>query len=1138
TQNFGYHKALDGVDVELYEGQITVLLGHNGAGKSTLMSILTGTLGASGGMAIVCGYDVVRQTSSARKSIGFCQQKDVFFSDLTVWEHLVYFGKLKGLREGQVSDQAAETLQAVELEEKGDTFPHELSGGMKRRLSIALAIVSNPKVVFLDEPTTGLDPENKRIVWDLLLRMRNKSTLLVSTHDMEEANNLADRIVVLADGRVLCNGSPTFLKRAYGVGYQLRIVKNPVRFNLARLMSAILEVAPKAEVEDRIQDVAISLNTLSHEGFATMFEKIEHDASVIGVDAIGVTVSTMAEVYIKINLDWMPNQDKRDAVVLNAKDVAFVGAMAGTHPHSCTRLKALFTKRALCFSRSFVPFLSALVLPVSIFILLFGGNRKEVFTKPFSESTTEVVLSLRDLYPEADTFAEHDSEARDFFLLYKPLLESEGAEVEVLKNATQHLLDVAKEDYVGYTQRYLLGGVFRGHRLEGWYNPFAGLSRMISLHLLDTAVLRLESGNQSAQIGTTISVNVDPLRSSLLSNRLRDLISSMGFILDILITLAQWAIYGPLLVGVLCASFALFPFVEKACRSRDLQLMTGISGPLYVLSNFLFDLAVYVVVFIVLMACFAYRYRLHGESYVAVAAVVLMHSGMGILWPYAVANAAGSQAVAYAIIMVTFTVAGPILLGVQLFARFFGLGKAAAWLFMALPPTSLVGAIIKVLKLDLENKECLKGSRILVGNETLLDKNCQLEALRESGYGYAHCCKSRVNPAGLDLLSPFSWDYGGIAFDMLAMLLEGTILFAFLSWMHSARFLPRFGSDRKSGKQEWDSDVLEEKNRVERLCVSKKFKECALVVNDVHKHYGTVHAVRGLSFVVAPKECFGLLGVNGAGKTTTFQVLTALEPITQGEGFMTDVRLSKNPRKWQSRIGYCLQSGGLLEKLDAYEHLRLFSHLRGVPKASVKKLVDSMVSIVDLEQHAKRRCGKYSGGNKRKLLLAIATIGLPRVVFLDEPSAGVDVVARRKIFTSLREIRSASQMSHILTSHSMDECELACDRIGIMVDGQLQCLGTLQHLKEKFGRGYTLMISLKDGQETDPAAVKSAVEEAFPGIRLRDQREHSLNFNMTNKLAWSELFTRIEAFEQRFKFAHAFVSDSTLEHIFVEFAQK
>lgn len=138
---------------------------------------------------------------------------------------------------------------------------------------------------------------------------------------------------------------------------------------------------------------------------------------------------------------------------------------------------------------------------------------------------------------------------------------------------------------------------------------------MISLHLLDTALLRLETGNQSAQIGTTISVNVDPLRSSLLSNQLRDLISSMGFMLDILITLAQWAIYGPLLVGVLCASFALFPFVEKACRSRDLQLMTGISGPLYILSNFLFDLFVYVVVFIVLMACFVYRYRLRAESY-------------------------------------------------------------------------------------------------------------------------------------------------------------------------------------------------------------------------------------------------------------------------------------------------------------------------------------------------------------------------------------------------------------------------------------------------------------------------------------------------------------------------------------------
>ncbi|CAN7993226.1 unnamed protein product, partial [Ixodes hexagonus] len=1089
VQNFGYQKALDGVDVEIYEGQITVLLGHNGAGKTTLMSILTGTLSSSGGTAIVCGHDVVRQTSSARKSIGFCQQRDVFFSDLTAWEHLAYFGKLKGLRGRQVSVQATETLEAVGLKEKRNVFPDKLSGGMKRRLSIAMAIISNPKVVILDEPTTGLDPESKRNVWDLLLTVRRKSTLVVSTHDMEEADILADRVVVLADGRVLCNGSPTFLKRAYGVGYQVRIVKSPGRFNLSRVMSTVLDEAPKAAVEDRLHEVVISLNTLSHEGFVTMFRELEQDSAVLGIDTIGLRVSTMRDVYLKINLDWMPDQGKQSADIAEGEDVAFVGAVAGTRPHPCTRLRALLTKRAICFFRSFFPSLSALIVPFSMFMLLFEGNRKQLIVKLFSESTTEVVLSLRQLYPDARTFAEHDTEARDLFLRYQSLLESEKAEVKLLQNATQHLLEVAEEDYVGYTKVYLLGGVFQGYRLEGWYNPFASLSRMISIHLLDTAVLRLVSDNATAQIGTTVSVNVDPLRSSLLSKELRDVISSVGFLFELIVILAQWAIYGPLLVGVLCASFTLFPFAEKACRSRELQLMTGISGPLYVLSNFLFDLAVYVVAFVILAGSFAYCYQLQAESYVALAMVFILHSGMGILWPYIAAEVTGSQAVAYATIMASFTIAGPVLLGVQLFAAYFGIAKEASWVFMVLPPTSLVGAIVKVLKLDIENKECLRGIRNSIENGTLLDKNCQLKLLRSFGYGYAHCCESRANLGGPDLLSPFSWGYGGIILDVLVMLLEGGILFAFMSWIHSPRFLPRLGSYRNYGKQELDSDVQKEKKLVEHLCANNMFDQYALVVNDVQKQYGPVYAVRGLSFVVAPKECLGLLGVNGAGKTTTFQVLTGLEPITRGDGHMAGLRLSRNPRKWQSRIGYCLQSGGLLEKLNSYEHLRLFSHLRGVPKGKVEKLVESMIHIMDLKQHAKKRSGTYSGGNKRKLLQGMAFIGLPKVVFLDEPSAGVDVVARRKIFTSLQAIRSASNTSHLLTSHSMDECELACDRIAIMADGQLQCLGTLQHLKEKFGKGCRLSLSLDDVQRTDLTTLKAAVEDAFPGIQLKEQHE-------------------------------------------------
>ncbi|EEC14592.1 ABC transporter, putative [Ixodes scapularis] len=298
-KNFWTTKALDGVDLEMYESQITVLLGHNGAGKSTLMNILTGMLKPSGGVALVCGYDIVKNTTHARKSLGFCQQGDVFFTDLTTWEHVVYFAKLKGLGRTQAKTQARDTLTAVGLDSKLNDLPEKLSGGMKRRLFIAMAVVSSPKVVLLDEPTAGLDPENKREVWDLLLGMRAKTTLIISTHDMDEADVLADRIVVMAEGRALCSGSPAFLKKAYGVGYQLRILKKPGTFALLTVVNIIKTTAPNAEEKEKQNEVIVALNTLSHRGFISMFKELELHQSSLGIGAIGVTVATMRDVYVK-----------------------------------------------------------------------------------------------------------------------------------------------------------------------------------------------------------------------------------------------------------------------------------------------------------------------------------------------------------------------------------------------------------------------------------------------------------------------------------------------------------------------------------------------------------------------------------------------------------------------------------------------------------------------------------------------------------------------------------------------------------------------------------------------------------------------------------------------------------------------
>ncbi|CAN8022180.1 unnamed protein product, partial [Ixodes persulcatus] len=213
---FGGLKALDGVDLKAYPRQITVLLGHNGAGKTTLMNIVTGMFSPNEGKVIVCGIDVAKNTERARENVSFCQQHDVFFSDLTVWEHLMFFGSLKGVQRSVIREKISRVLETVKLSDKCHSFCNTLSGGMKKRLSVAIATISSPKVIVLDEPSAGMDPENRREMWSLFLRLRKRSTLIISTHDMEEADILADKIVVMRRGKVHCSGSPSFLKKAFG----------------------------------------------------------------------------------------------------------------------------------------------------------------------------------------------------------------------------------------------------------------------------------------------------------------------------------------------------------------------------------------------------------------------------------------------------------------------------------------------------------------------------------------------------------------------------------------------------------------------------------------------------------------------------------------------------------------------------------------------------------------------------------------------------------------------------------------------------------------------------------------------------------------------------------------------------------
>jgi ABC-2 type transport system ATP-binding protein len=216
-KSFKKHEVLKGVNFEVRKGKIFTLLGSNGAGKTTCVRILSTLAKADSGEAKICGYDVFREADSVRSVISLTGQYAAVDGILTGRENLYLIGDLKHLPDSR--KQAERLLSAVNLEESGDKKVMEYSGGMRRRLDIAMSLMGDPQVIFLDEPTTGLDPQNRLVMWDMIAKLaENGTTIFLTTQYLEEAEYLADHIAILHNGVITAEGTPDELKKILPIG--------------------------------------------------------------------------------------------------------------------------------------------------------------------------------------------------------------------------------------------------------------------------------------------------------------------------------------------------------------------------------------------------------------------------------------------------------------------------------------------------------------------------------------------------------------------------------------------------------------------------------------------------------------------------------------------------------------------------------------------------------------------------------------------------------------------------------------------------------------------------------------------------------------------------------------------------------
>jgi ABC-type multidrug transport system ATPase subunit len=402
----------------------------------------------------------------------------------------------------------------------------------------------------------------------------------------------------------------------------------------------------------------------------------------------------------------------------------------------------------------------------------------------------------------------------------------------------------------------------------------------------------------------------------------------------------------------------------------------------------------------------------------------------------------------------------------------------------------------------------------------------------------------------------------------------------------------RLRAEHRSRVKE-DSDVIAERARVDGGGADGE--------NIVIKHLRKVYpprggsngkgglpkeAVRDFCLGIKKGECFGLLGINGAGKSTTMNMLTGDFGPSSGTASLAGFDILSQLQEVQGQVGYCPQFDALHDKLTGRETLRLYAKLKGVPAAEMEAVVEGLVTRCDLSIHADNLIGGYSGGNKRKLSLAVALIGAPKLVFLDEPSTGMDPVARRAVWQVIQDAQADASIilttvktravdsrlaldprlhrtpltthpSHLFrctpVKHFMEEADALCGRIGIMVNGLLCCCNSPQALKAKYGNGY--MVELQMDLSAAGGEIQS-VEE----LRARSEasKEHLLGFlqQMSSQvkvleyhsghmrcqlpahgLPLSTVFGQLESNKQRLGLVDYALSQTSLEQVFLDFAK-
>lgn len=1161
-------KAVDDFSLDIYEGQITAILGHNGAGKTTLFNVLTGMTAPTAGSASIFGMDVcdANDLTNIRRITGICPQHDVIFMTLTPREHLTFFAQIRGIESGNIKAEVEQTLKDIDLYSKGDTTAANLSGGQKRKLSIGIALIGDPKIIFLDEPTAGVDAYSRRRLWTLLKTKKEGKVILLTTHFMDEADILADRKAILSHGRLRCCGSSLFLKNKFGLGYHLTLVVAEDA-DTDVILKSLEAVVPQVQMARYYgKELAFILPSNSAHQFPILFKQLDQNVTVadknIGIESYGISMTTLEEVFLALSEENEGNElqsvENFGYQVIKERSTSSLhiasSGMVELNEHGGNNMdmngfainavdvkrdawrtfKALLKVRFINVSREVLAVIFLIVLPLAFVvasIALAGSQDIEVSDKPLQ--------LVPEIYgPKLGGALLHNSSEHELTSI-ESTFKSMNMTVDIFSGNYSEILNLSVHMGALDVKRFPFTTNPETADLTLLFNDTYAHSIPILVNLVNNAIMSSLGGEQDV-IHATIH-----FLPNLLGNVKFDISSFMS----------------PVMIGY---TFSLIPaglvidlVYDREIMARNLLRLNGVGFNFYFSSFFIVMGAMYMVSYIgllVIIAAFQVPSLIIPSAYGAIAILYLLYMPCALMtsavYCYLFDKSESARqfypGMAITVGFLAYTVVSLVYLLANNEHVSFILHVVFAVLFPQYIPFGLL-FFINIIYIECSLTDSCNN---LTANSYMTKQIIALFVIVLVDIPLYYILLRLADTLKL----------GGSWRDAL--------------WMNKSKVgIPRqIDESEIDTPADEDDDVKEERSNV-AAAIRNGDTASTVLIYDLGKEYKkeegkTGHpckikegqnfvALKSLSLELKSGQVFGLLGPNGAGKTTTLRIMTAEEKPTKGKVQICGETVSSSMSSVFEAMGYCPQHDALWKNITVAEHIECYAEVRGVQEDQVKILTDTYLKGLEIEEHRKKKSKNCSGGTKRKLSYIISMIGHPTVVLLDEPSTGMDPKSKRFLWNSILA-SFKGERSAILTTHSMEEADALCSRIGILVQGGLRCVGAIQHLKNKYGGGYTLEMKLK---HRDSSAVLreigappghfqqstsmmeevcTMVKQTFPNAVLDEQFEEHLTYKVPQHdiSSLANCFEMLEKTKTEGLLEEYALSQTTLEQVFLKFARQ